>query len=217
MFFKNIRFTGLLLFCILGFELSAQREYRAEIGISGGSAYYLGDANNVLFRNTKLTYGGYFRYLIDPRIALKAELSSSEISWDNTIAGNNIFALDATGEFNFFDLENNPNKRLSKVFSPYIFGGIGLTNYLNQGNQTFNMSIPIGVGLKVLLTKQVNLNLQWTNRIVMADDIEGIATLSNINNINGSNFTNNDILSTLTLGISINIWKSRCDCKNTSN
>ncbi|MHB9143237.1 MAG: DUF6089 family protein [Paludibacter sp.] len=214
---KIIRF---IIFCVLCFtysEVSAQDEYVAEIGLTGGDAYYLGDANNQLFKNNRLAYGAFFRYRFNTRIALRAELNRAKIVWEGNATGNQVNALDACAEFNFFDLDQNPNKRMSKTFSPYIFAGLGLMNYLYTGNITFNASIPFGVGLKVKLTNRLNMNIQWSNRLSMSDQMEGISSLNNNYNLNGSNFTNNDLLSTFTIGIGYDIWRKQCDCKNSGN
>jgi hypothetical protein len=37
---------------------------------------------------------------------------------------------------------------------------------------------------------------------------------NNPNNLNGTNVFNNDLLSTITIGISYDIWKKKCDCLN---
>ncbi len=113
------------------------------------------------------------------------------------------------GEFNFFDLERNPYKRLSKTFSPYIFAGVGVIY-----SDSLKASIPFGIGMKVKLSHRWNLNVQWSNRLSFGDNLEGVNKLNNTSNLNGTNLFNNDLLSTLTLGISYDIWKKDCGCEN---
>jgi hypothetical protein len=216
---KVIRIFILSFICLISVNLSAQDEYRAEIGINGGGSYYLGDANSQLFKNMQLAYGGFFRFNYDPRIAVKAELTSTQVQ--GTGFNNHVFAIDMTGEFNFFDLEKKENALNSKIFSPYIFAGMGMMNYkypdLKGINRLLlNPSIPFGLGMKVKLGPRWNLNMQWTTRLLLADDLEGTVSLKNPNWLNGSNPFNNDILSSITIGISYNIWKKICDCKNSS-
>jgi len=205
-------------------RLSPQDEYKAEIGIDGGGSYYLGDANSQLFNNMQLAYGGFFRYRFDTRLAAKIELTKTSV-FGQGFNNNPIYALDLTGEFNFFDLEKNEYKRYSKIFSPYIFVGVGIAIY--SDNVTINSegtlipsnttpSIPFGVGMKVKLGKRWNLNAQWTTRLLFADDVENVPELNNSTNLNGSNPFNNDLLSTLTVGISFDIWKKHCDCENST-
>lgn len=227
---KLIRLFILSVFSLISNHLSAQilvqDEYRAEIGVAGGGSYYLGDANNLSFKNMQIDYGAFFRYRFNPRMALKVEFSSTKIGGDfnylnnQTITINNaVNAFDLTGEFNFFDLEKNEYKRFSKIFSPYIFAGVGMMNYSyadstgGKSNST-GISIPFGIGMKVMLGKRWNLNVQWTNRLLFADNLEGLPKLNNPNGFNGNNPFNNDLLSTVTVGISFDIWKKQCDCEN---
>ena len=230
---KLIRLFFLSVFCLLSIHVSSQEfeldEYRAEIGISGGGSYYLGDANSAIFNSTQLSYGAFFRYRFNPRIAAKAEFESTKINGAFTDQNstpvsftNPVKSLDFTGEFNFFDLERNEYKQYSKIFSPYIFAGVGMMFYqgINSNDvvntSKYTVSIPFGLGIKVKLGKRWNLNGQWTTRLLLADDLENVLVLNNTNKLNGSNPFNNDFLSTLTVGISFDIWKKGCDCLNSS-
>jgi len=233
--FKLIRLFILSVFCLLSIHVSSQSfeidEYRAEIGLSGGGAYYLGDENSAIFNHTQLSYGAFFRYRFNPRIALKAELSSTKISGTFTdlnsspeTINNPVQSLDLTWEFNFFDLERNEYKLNSKIFSPYIFAGVGMMFYQgtnskdtsNISTQRYTPSIPFGLGVKVKLGNRWNLNVQWTTRLLLADNLENVAELNDKNNLNGSNPFNNDFLSTFTVGISFDIWKKQCECLNSA-
>ena len=224
---KLIRLFFLSVFCLLSIHVSSQGieldEYRAEIGITGGGAYYLGDANSALFNSTQLSYGAFFRYRLNPRIAFKADFGSTKINGAFTDLNsqsvsftNPVKTLDLTAEFNFFDLEKNENKRYSKIFSPYIFAGVGMMNYSYSDTLKYTPSIPFGIGIKVKLGKRWNLNAQWTTRLLLADNLENVPELNNTNKLNGSNPFNNDFLSTFTVGISFDIWKKHCDCLNSS-
>ena len=80
------------------------------------------------------------------------------------------------------------------------------------------VGIPFGIGLKVKLGNRWNLNTQWCNRLYFSDKIEGVSNFDNPNNLNGNNILNNDLISSLTIGISYNIWRKSCDCiKNKNN
>ena len=221
MIIKRIRFIVLSVLSLVCLQVSAQDEYRAEAGVSGGTSYYLGDANSQIFNKPlkQYTLGGFFRYRFNTRIAAKAEYNwVNKIVYKETPFKNiGIKALDLTGEFNFFDLEQDPNKRLSKTFSPYIFAGAGMMIYSSIDTLRFTPSIPFGVGFKYILAKRWNLNAQWSTRLLLADDLEGVGTLNNPHKLNGTNFFNNDFLSTFTVGISYDIWKRHCDCENSAS
>jgi hypothetical protein len=217
-------FCGLVLFSISLFAQGPVKdEYRAEIGGAAGVNYYIGETNSLLFSNMRIAYGGFFRYRFDTRLALKAELSSATIAGAG-MKDNSLYVGDICGEFNFFDLEQNPYKRYSKTFSPYIFAGICAMTDVYHGQKLPEFGLPFGVGLKVKLNTRLNLNVQWTNRLMFVDNLEGYSapneTTDPFNNpygLNGSNVFNNDLLSTLTVGLSWDIWKKQCDCMNNNS
>ena len=227
MVFRIIKLLILNFLFIFCWQVSAQDVYRAEIGLTGGGAYYLGDANNVPFRNTQFNYGGFLRYKFSPRIALRAEINSTKIAGEYPDANNinnsipfensTIYAADLCGEFNFFDFEQSKNNRLSKLFSPYIFAGLGVMSDMYAGQTFPEASTTFGIGFKLKLVKRWNLNIQWSNRLLLfSDQIEGVDVLNNPTGLNGTNIFNNDMLSTLTIGVSYDIWKKTCDCNNSA-
>lgn len=192
-----------------------KREYRAELGISGGSSYYLGDASSNSFNtvNTRPSYGGYFRYRIDNRVALKAEVIGTAVAGEG-ISDNNTVTSDIALEYNFFELEQNPYKRMSKIYSPYLLLGGSFLFYSYEKSDYINPGLTFGLGMKLKLGNRWNLSLQWTNRLLLTDNLEGVSTLNNANNLNGSNIFHNDLLSTLTIGISLDVWRKECNCMN---
>ncbi len=220
----NMKLIRFLFFCLLGtsfIQVSAQDNYLAEIGIGGGGSYYLGDANSQLFSNTQLAYGAFLRYKFDTRLALRGELTRTTVAgtFQNTSNQiihffNPVYAVDLCGEFNFFDLQKNEYQRFSKIYSPYIFAGAGIMTDLYVGQKLPGISIPFGVGMKLKLSDRWNLNAQWSNRLLLSDNLEGIDQLNNPNGLNGSNIFNNDILSSFTIGISYDFWKKPCNCNS---
>lgn len=73
-------------------------------------------------------------------------------------------------------------------------------------------SYPVGLGYKFMLGERLNLNLSWSNRLLLTDKMEGKSALNNANGLNGSNIFNNDLLSTFSVGLTYNIWKKSCNC-----
>ena len=218
------------VFCSICLPFFAQndREFRAEVGLLGGVAYYLGDANHTLFRNITPAFGAVFRYNFDTRFSARAEFTHTTVRGDGFTSeglgftfNGQVQALDFAGEFNFFDLENNPHRRFSQIFSPYIFVGIGAMRYCYVGDihihsecqgKRFNLSMPFGVGMKVKLGNRLNLNAQWSKRLLFADNLEGVSVLNNPHGLNGRNPLNNDMLSTFTIGLTFDIWRRQCIC-----
>jgi len=210
---KKIVFVS--IFCCFCSHFFAQKnDYRAEIGVLGGVTYYLGDANSLPFNDLTSDYGVLFRYRFTTRLAARTEISQTSIKGGNGLEtfDNPINVLDICGEFNFFDLEKNQYKRFNKMFSPYIFVGLGAMNFEYEQDQKLGFSLPFGVGIKVKLGGRFNFNAQFSNRLLFNDDLEGIGIFNDPRGLNGNNFMNNDLLSTLTIGFTFDIWKRECDC-----
>ena len=212
---KLIRLFVLIVWTTISVNTFAQDNYRAEIGVSGGGSYYLGDANSKLFNNMNFTYGAFLRYRIDPRFAVKAEFTriTKLVGPNNSFVNDTINVGDICLEFNFFDLENNPFNRHSRIFSPFIFVGAGMMTdlYINQKHP--EPFIPFGVGMKVKLAERWNFIAQWSNRLLLfSDNMENNPKYDNPKGLNGSNIFNNDLLSTITVGISFDFWEKRCNC-----
>ena len=234
--FKLIRYaiTGFLL--LLAGLVNAQEDtYFAEIGVHGGSSYYLGDANNVLFKNAQLSYGLIYRQKFNPRLAAHLSWNSTtvdgkgivinflsplhlfsvgkrELYIDDGSFNNRVNAFDLAGEFNFFSYERKEYLPFSKTFTPFVFAGVGGV----LGNSVATMSLPFGLGFKMMIGDRLNLNIIWSNRLMFSDDLEGEVEFNEPAGLNGTNIFNNDMLSTLSVGITLNIWKKKCDCSSQS-
>jgi len=194
----------------------SQINYHAEIGVFGGGSYYIGDANSQLFDNMQQTYGGFFRYNLNPRFALKAELTKVNkiVGPNNSFVNKTVNIGNLCAEFNFFDLEIDESNRFGKQFSPYIFTGIGGVTDIYLKQKAPKVCLPFGVGIKIKLADRWTLVAQWENMLLFSDNLEANPKYNNTNNLNGSNIFNNDLLSTITVGISFNFWEKRCNCLN---
>jgi len=217
---KLIRLCVLFICIIMSLNTFAQDMYRAEVGVSGGGSYYLGDANSQLFNNMQFTYGAFIRYRIDPRFAIKAEFSriTKIVGANNSFVNDTINTGDLCLEFNFFDLENNLYNQHSRIFSPFIFVGAGMMTDLYIKQKHPEPYIPFGVGIKLKIAERWNLTAQWSNKLLIySDNMENNPKYDNPKNLNGSNIFNNDLLSTVTVGISYDFWGKRCNCMNSTH
>ena len=217
--FKAIRYLLFAIFVVATLNGNAQERYRAEIGPSVGSSFYIGDANTKLFANQNFTYGLQYRHKFNSRLAITGEWNSTKVNGDatllnNTVVGfnNPVNAFDLSGEFNFFDLEDKAYKPFSQKYSTFVFAGVGSMLYDYEMQSQFKFSYLFGVGVKFMIGERMNLNFRWSNRLLLSDQIEGIRPLNNTYDLNGSNLLNNDLLSTLSVGLTINIFKERCNC-----
>jgi hypothetical protein len=220
---RLIGYSIILFITAMAAKVDAQSIYRGEIGINGGISYHLGDANTTFFKNSHLAYGAIYRFKLGSRFGIHA-------NWDyTTIAGskitqtptatefkytNSVHAIDFCGEFNFFDFENKPYKPFSQKFSTFLYAGLGYMLYDYDKSQVGDFAFPFGIGMKLILTDKWNMNLMWTQRLLVSDKLEGIPGLDNAAGLNGTNIFNKDLLSTLTVGFTYNIFQKDCDCNN---
>ena len=54
----------------------------------------------------------------------------------------------------------------------------------------------------------------WSHRLLLTDQMEGVKQLNDPEKLNGTNILNYDILSTLSVGFTFDIFKERCKCMN---
>jgi len=207
---KIIRILFTVCLCFVFNSLKAQDEYRSEIGVMGGGSYYLGDANNQLFTNNQLDYGLLFRQKLNTRLAMVACWNSTNVS--GSTFTNKVDAFDLAGEFNFFDYDDKAYKPDSRKQTFFLQAGLGFMMYPYNNASSIMFSYNLGIGYKIMLGKRFNLNLVWSNKLLLTDQMEGTKSLNNPNGLNGSNLFNNDVLSTFTVGISYDIFKKPCKC-----
>ncbi len=216
------------------FLFSQDDIYRAEIGVESGGGWYLGDVNSVarfdlLLKNTKNiqpNFGVGLRYKINSRIAFWLGYNYIGIkgkykyAYGKQIAveeiNNSIYSFDLWGEYNFYNLNGNKYKHFSKRISPFIFLGLGnvfMPNGIKEGlNPQF--IVPFGVGVKFKLKERWNFNIKWVNRLLLADDLEGIKKWDNPLPKTVSNRMNNDMHTALSISFTYDFWEKSCNCNN---
>lgn len=171
-----LTFTGKNLF---------SQEYRMELGMFGGSSFYMGDANqNALFKNDKPAFGILYRYNLNGRFSLKANLGMAGISGkdtdnnnypDGVIAQFDSKILDAAVslEFNFFEYGMPSYISGSSFISPYLTIGGGVTGYEND-KRRLSANIPFGFGVKTKVLDRLNIGLEWSFRKTYTDELDSL-------------------------------------------
>ncbi len=142
----------LILLLIAPFILSAQY---TELGLIAGTSNYQGDLApsnlKTSFGRTHASFGAFGRYNMNNYVSIKLGLTYGRISGsdtDNNRARNLSFRSDLidvslTGEFNILGFQPYA---LEKVFSPYVFAGVGLVHFnpLAQYNGEWVELQPLG-------------------------------------------------------------------------
>jgi len=193
----KIRLITTILIFIVTLSVSAQR---SEVGGFGGLALYNGDINplnELKLSQSKLAYGFFYRYNFDSRLAIKLSYTRGTITGNDGVSGfiptrensfnTNLSELSAQFEVNFFDFGIDGEK---DRFTPYIFGGIGSTNFQVTQLTTNGTSIttipsdlksqfvsfPLGVGVKFCPVTNMTLGIEWGIRKTTSNKLDGIDT-----------------------------------------
>lgn len=187
--------------------------YLCEIGPIGGGSYYVGDATPTVFQHMRPVYGAVFRYKFDSRwsLAVKGQHGDIEYKFENALFKNEITTLDFSGEFNFFKMERKMYDSSCKNYSPYLNVGVGAG--LSGAQNNLGFYIPLGIGFKWNIIPLLNLQVEWQHQFYLSDKLEGNEALANSYKLNGSNFLRNDMFSTITFGITVNLFKEREVCR----
>ncbi len=198
--------------------LKAQ-DYRYEIGGGIGMSGYLGDANKSNFlKHPGVAGGAVFRYIIDRRWALKANMLAVSINGNSEDAGitypdgatyefnSMLYDFGAQMEFNFFNFGIGSKYMNLKRITPYLTVGIGGTVASYDGGSSFAINLPMGVGVKYKWKERLNLGLEFTMRKGFGDRLDG---LSDLNGIKSSFAKNTDWYSVFMFTITYEFSK-RC-------
>lgn len=191
-------------------------EHTIEIGPTIGSSFYLGEANQTIFKNNQFTFGGVIRYPLNTRFAVSLEALTGNFAGHFQDASlqelgfkNSFFFTSAHFEFNFFSYDQYNLTLESSTINPYILGGLGIVSYQSSGTPVLTG----GLGIKFKLSKRWDVNCQWTLNKTFADNLEGTPSLNNPYQLNKSSFLNNDYFSVLSVSLTFAFYTQRCPCR----
>lgn len=187
----------LLLLVLLGaFPAIGQEadEYRMEVGVGAGVMSHLNDANAKLFGQMKPAGGGFVRFTLNPRHAVKVALNYGQTSgnvsgvtnfYPNQPAGTatttrlthewsgGVVDVNAVYELNFWPYGYNKSYLGLRRLVPYLQVGFGFV--YGTADKVFAPSIPIGLGLKYKITPRLNLGLEWAMHLTTTDRLDKLA------------------------------------------
>ena len=183
---------AVILLMITTLMAAQAQDYRFEAGGALGMSGYLGDANNAnLLKKPGYVAGGLFRYIINSRMALKANLLTAKISGNSANLanaypdaqtyefGSQLYDLGAQFEFNFLNYGIGSKYLKLKRISPYLTLGLGATLAIGDGD-AFTMNIPMGIGVKYKLGERLNIGLEFTMRKAFSDKLDGLKDLNGV-------------------------------------
>lgn len=205
--------------CLTGFS-----QRNADIGILGGTSYYLGDLNPiVVFADPGYSLGPILRYNFNKRYSVKAhavymQLNGADRESNQFITKRNfpasftanIINVGAEVEFNFFKF-NSYNK--PGMWSPYILGGVGYSVIISNNQvgavmpANNHLSIPFGAGVKYNITRRLSGGLEWTHHKTFTSRLDGV-----VSPVGETFLANNDWYSYFGLFITYKFFKFAPDC-----
>lgn len=163
-----------------------------ELGVFVGGSNYIGDVGKTdYFAPDNATLGLIYKWNKSTRHAWRfSYMMSSITAKDNESKApnrklrgyeikNNIKEFAAGLEFNFLDFDLHQS---DFVISPYIYSGIATFIYnetyvINNTNETdyqdFSLAIPMVVGVKAKIAKQLVLGLETGARYTFTDNLDG--------------------------------------------
>jgi hypothetical protein len=191
------RYFWLVFLSVFVMPLNAQKN--SDYGVFGGISYYMGDINpEVFFYGSSPALGIIYRYNFHPRHALRTNIYYGRIR-ANDLDFNNDFQQARAASFESsilewavqFEFNFLPYTTTGKWwdYSPYFAIGAGAC-LLSRDRMIITPVIPVSVGFKVNIYKNLGLELEYGARKTFYDNFDGL-----INNIDPEHHTwthNND-------------------------
>lgn len=232
-FIKRTLILCIVLLALPFFCLHAQdeEEFKMELGGGLGGSFYMGDANySTPFKNLGIVGGAMARYIMNPRMSIKANLMAGRISGDTKDFKNKypqgqdvsfkrtLFDLGAQFEYNFLAYGTGFGYNGGHRITPYILAGMGFTFAPAPAEGVFAVNFPIGVGVKYKIARRINIGCEFTMRFSLSDKLdvtnkEGLQ-LNDPYRIKSGSWKNKDSYSYTVFFVTYDLF-SRCkECNN---
>lgn len=175
----------IVIFAICQVTAQNQKYKYFDAGLTAGVSYYLGDINpSRQFYSPSPAFGGFVRYNLNNREALRATLSYITIKGSdrdfnnvyqqvrNASFSTSFSEISVAYEFNFLPYITDKRKR---GFSPYLYAGLGYQAFVSAPNNQGNFfSVPFGAGIKYAPTKRIGIGVEWGMSKTFNDNLDGV-------------------------------------------
>lgn len=192
--------------CLFLSQLTYSQNY--ELGLFAGSSNYQGDLADglLVWKETQPAGGLFIRYSPIDFLSFKLGFTSGRIigsDLNSSDAGirqrsytfeSQIREFAAFGEFHLPQYGSSSYGIFSPRFSPYVFGGVGLTTlngkpnaprdrvpypFPEEGAKNQFITVPVGLGVKFRFAETFATSVEWGTRAVFSDYLDGISKNGN--------------------------------------
>ncbi len=205
--FKIFFKISVIIFFSFVFNISFIFAQTHEIGLQGGAMNYKGELAEIInYKDTQQGWGFFYRANISKAISLRMNgIFGSIAGNDNNSTDNfalqrnhkfktNLWELSAVAEYNFLNFRNEGRKKIERKqnFTPYLTAGIGYMQFAPMFNTapsyaTYSLVIPLGVGMKWAITKQLNLGFEFVARNTYTTYLDDLGVMTNKNQTQNNN------------------------------
>ncbi|MCD6201606.1 MAG: outer membrane beta-barrel protein [Bacteroidales bacterium] len=175
----------LFLLTVSGWQIAFSQQKTKiiqNIGVFAGGSYYFGDINpEKMFYDLSPAFGGFYNFWINKRYAVRTNvyyggLKASGQDFDysflplrNASFSESFLDMAIQFEFNFLPYGHDPRKIL---FTPYVAGGAGFVFIFGNPKVANQFVLPVNLGLKVNLSKKVDVGAEWGFRKTFNDYLD---------------------------------------------
>ena len=225
-----LRLIELLLLLLLPFNsLQAQeKEYMYEIGAGFGTSWGYNDVNATqAIYSPSTSFSLIYRYNINLRWALAAELQSSGISGDikdfDYVLPDDDYSfslrywqLAVRPEIHFWNYGWGSDYREKRRYTPFLTLGLsaGMVTGQNEQGSSFVFGIPIGAGYKLKVAKRWNAQVTALFTKTFSDKLDG---WTDPEGIKTSALVGNDWLASIQLSVTFDFGERCVECHNQHN
>jgi len=212
------RLKVILIFLCISLLVNSQS--KIDLGLFAGTSHYMGDINKErLFYAPSFSAGVFYRYVINPRYAIKFAFTYAPVKGSDLDFNNDYQQLraaefrttigDITGqfEFNFVKFQYSA---LRMTYAPYVSGGLGVALMNREGTFSYDFIIPFGVGVKVNLSRRLSGMVQWEFRKTFMDNLDSVENIPS--GEFSSKLHNNDWYYIIGIGLSYRINYNKMLC-----
>ena len=232
----KLQFLLVYLFLLLHPFLFSQH---SELGLFGGTAYYVGELNpsSQVINKVRPAVGFFYRKNLNYRYSLRVGVNYAQLSATDQFSAtefskfrqlsfsSNLIEGYTTLEFNF--LPYQINNHITSKYTPYVFIGVAVfssspevenTNgsAINTSELIVTPSIPFGVGVKFNLVQNLGLALEWNMHKTYTDEIDGLPQ-TYAGGYQLSNSNNNDWYSFLGITLNYKFLTEKDHCRGPVN